>query len=92
VPHRVAQRFIRNIHRRFHADIFAQIGILVNVRQSKSVFRLCSNWNLPFSGNLRLVGTDRRAVRRHRIINPPASRTAIGQIHCIVRRFSPLQE
>ena len=43
VPHRVAQRFIGNIHRRFHADIFAQIGILVNVTQQKSVFQLCSN-------------------------------------------------
>ena len=31
VPHRVAQHFIGNIHRRFHADIFAPTGIPFNV-------------------------------------------------------------
>jgi len=35
VPHRVAQRFIGNIHRRFHTDIFVRIGILVNVTQQE---------------------------------------------------------
>ena len=48
VPHRIAQRFIGNIHRRFHADIFAKIGISVNVIKRKRVLRFYGKWNPSF--------------------------------------------